>query len=118
MYRFAFVSSIKRECWQLSTYDVSMFRGVGAMEIVAMDMKLRGAYIARQLSFYGVNFNIDEVGLTQEFIKTYDSSVQLVSCFVLNSHLFRGGTYCCSRYLIVVGGADATIYRSGRVNAN
>ena len=26
-------------------------RGVGAMEIVAMDMKLRGMYIARQLSF-------------------------------------------------------------------
>ena len=26
-------------------------RGVGAMEIVAMDMKLRGMYIARQLAF-------------------------------------------------------------------
>ena len=26
-------------------------RGVGAMEVVAMDMKLRGMYIARQLSF-------------------------------------------------------------------
>ncbi|CAG7722769.1 unnamed protein product [Allacma fusca] len=52
-------------------------RGVGAMEIVAMDMKLRGAYIARQLSFHGVNFNVDEVPLVPEFVKTYDASVQL-----------------------------------------
>ncbi|KAA8584287.1 hypothetical protein FQN60_008072, partial [Etheostoma spectabile] len=35
-------------------------RGVGAMEIVAMDMKLRGMYIARQLSFTGVTFKIEE----------------------------------------------------------
>ncbi|TRY94000.1 hypothetical protein DNTS_032821 [Danionella cerebrum] len=35
-------------------------RGVGAMEIVAMDMKLRGMYIARQLSFSGVTFKIEE----------------------------------------------------------
>jgi len=32
------------------------FRGVGAMEIVAMDMKLRGIYIARQLSFQVFQF--------------------------------------------------------------
>ena len=40
-------------------------RGVGAMEIVAMDMKLRGMYIARQLSFSGVQFRIDEVDLSK-----------------------------------------------------
>ena len=33
-------------------------RGVGAMEIVAMDMKLRGMYIARQLSFQ-VELNVE-----------------------------------------------------------
>jgi len=38
-----------------------IFSGVGAMEIVAMDMKLRGMYIARQLSFKGVSFKIEEV---------------------------------------------------------
>lgn len=48
------------------------------MEIVAMDMKLRGTYIARQLSFHGVTFKIEEVPLTKEFIKMYDDSVMLV----------------------------------------
>ncbi|EDW29877.1 GL15866 [Drosophila persimilis] len=51
--------------------------GVGAMEIVAMDMKLRGMYIARQLSFKGVSFKIEEVPLTKEFRKIYDQSVEL-----------------------------------------
>lgn len=49
------------------------------MEIVAMDMKLRGMYIARQLSFHGVTFKIDEVPLSKEFEKVYDESVLLVS---------------------------------------
>lgn len=52
-------------------------RGVGAMEIVAMDMKLRGMYIARQLSFHGVSFKIEEVTLSDDFIKVYDDSVRL-----------------------------------------
>ncbi|XP_067163279.1 protein strawberry notch homolog 1 isoform X2 [Apteryx mantelli] len=52
-------------------------RGVGAMEIVAMDMKLRGMYIARQLSFSGVTFKIDEVLLSQDYVKMYNKSVKL-----------------------------------------
>ncbi|XP_021708010.1 protein strawberry notch isoform X3 [Aedes aegypti] len=52
-------------------------RGVGAMEIVAMDMKLRGMYIARQLSFHGVTFKIEEVPLTKDFKRVYDESVEL-----------------------------------------
>ncbi|KAI5630714.1 p-loop containing NTP hydrolase pore-1 domain-containing protein [Phthorimaea operculella] len=52
-------------------------RGVGAMEIVAMDMKLRGMYIARQLSFHGVSFKIEEVPLSDAFKETYDKSVAL-----------------------------------------
>ncbi|XP_014249419.1 protein strawberry notch-like [Cimex lectularius] len=52
-------------------------RGVGAMEIVAMDMKLRGMYIARQLSFHGVAFKIEEVTLSPDFIKVYNDSVEL-----------------------------------------
>ncbi|KAJ8712673.1 hypothetical protein PYW08_007977 [Mythimna loreyi] len=52
-------------------------RGVGAMEIVAMDMKLRGMYIARQLSFHGVSFKIEEVPLSDAFKETYDKSVEL-----------------------------------------
>uniref|UniRef100_A0A671VFG3 Protein strawberry notch homolog 1 n=1 Tax=Sparus aurata TaxID=8175 RepID=A0A671VFG3_SPAAU len=49
-------------------------RGVGAMEIVAMDMKLRGMYIARQLSFTGVTFKIEEVPLSQKYIHMYNKS--------------------------------------------
>lgn len=52
-------------------------RGVGAMEIVAMDMKLRGMYIARQLSFHGVSFKIEEVPLSESFRETYDKAVAL-----------------------------------------
>merc|ERR1719233_2241032 len=52
-------------------------RGVGAMEIVAMDMKLRGMYIARQLSFQGVSFRIDEVELSKELREVYNHSVDL-----------------------------------------
>ncbi|KAJ7378733.1 Protein strawberry notch 1 [Desmophyllum pertusum] len=52
-------------------------RGVGAMEIVAMDMKLRGMYMTRQLSFAGVTFDIRELPLTKEFIDMYDASVNL-----------------------------------------
>ena len=48
------------------------------MELVAMDMKQRGLYIARQLSFYGVAFHIDEVPLSREFIHMYNASVRLV----------------------------------------
>lgn len=52
-------------------------RGVGAMELVAMDMKLRGMYIARQLSFGGVSFRIEEAPLDSEFKKLYNDSVKL-----------------------------------------
>lgn len=52
-------------------------RGVGAMEIVAMDMKLRGMYMARQLSFSGTTFKIQEIKLNDEYIKMYDDSVKL-----------------------------------------
>jgi hypothetical protein len=57
----------------------ALFRGVGAMEIVAMDMKLRGMYIARQLSFHGVTFKIEEVPLSDAFKETYDKAVALAS---------------------------------------
>lgn len=59
-------------------FVLAYIRGVGAMEIVAMDMKLRGMYIARQLSFQGVTFKIEEVPLTHNYIKMYNKSVRLV----------------------------------------
>ncbi|GBN53243.1 Protein strawberry notch 1 [Araneus ventricosus] len=52
-------------------------RGVGAMELVAMDMKLRGLYMARQLSFAGVTFKIEEIPLSEHFKDMYNESVSL-----------------------------------------
>ena len=48
------------------------------MELVAMDMKLRGMYMARQLSFAGVSFSVNEVQLSERFVEAYDASVELV----------------------------------------
>lgn len=70
------------EIFKKAIYLVFIFffsSGVSAMEIVAMDMKLRGMYIARQLSFHGVSFKIEEVPLSDSFKKAYDDSVDLVS---------------------------------------
>ncbi|XP_010777025.1 si:ch73-63e15.2 [Notothenia coriiceps] len=52
-------------------------RGVGAMEIVAMDMKVSGMYIARQLSFSGVSFRIEEIGLDSDFKVVYNKAARL-----------------------------------------
>ncbi|XP_076009520.1 strawberry notch homolog 2b isoform X2 [Genypterus blacodes] len=52
-------------------------RGVGAMEIVAMDMKVSGMYIARQLSFSGVSFRIEEIGLDNDFKLVYNKAARL-----------------------------------------
>ena len=52
-------------------------RGVGAMELVAIDMKLSGRYIARQLSFKGVDFEIVEVNLSEQDEQLYDECVGL-----------------------------------------
>ncbi|TRZ02814.1 hypothetical protein DNTS_026424, partial [Danionella cerebrum] len=52
-------------------------RGVGAMEIVAMDMKVSGMYIARQLSFSGVSFRIEEINLDDDFKLVYNKAAKL-----------------------------------------
>ncbi|XP_012789584.2 protein strawberry notch homolog 2 isoform X1 [Sorex araneus] len=52
-------------------------RGVGAMEIVAMDMKVSGMYIARQLSFSGVTFRIEEIPLAPSFERIYNRAALL-----------------------------------------
>ena len=48
------------------------------MELVALDLKLRGTYLARQLGFKGVSFNIVDVPFDFKFQRTYDESVKLV----------------------------------------
>lgn len=53
------------------------------MEIVAMDMKVSGMYIARQLSFSGVSFRIEEIGLDSDFKLVYNKAAKLVSIMPL-----------------------------------
>lgn len=48
------------------------------MEIVAMDMKVSGMYIARQLSFSGVTFRIEEIPLSPVFEQVYNRAARLV----------------------------------------
>uniref|UniRef100_A0A8D2E244 Protein strawberry notch homolog 2 n=1 Tax=Sciurus vulgaris TaxID=55149 RepID=A0A8D2E244_SCIVU len=57
-------------------------RGVGAMEIVAMDMKVSGMYIARQLSFSGVTFRIEEIPLSPAFERVYNRAALLAADWV------------------------------------
>uniref|UniRef100_A0A8C6YQ14 Protein strawberry notch homolog 2 n=1 Tax=Nothoprocta perdicaria TaxID=30464 RepID=A0A8C6YQ14_NOTPE len=57
-------------------------RGVGAMEIVAMDMKVSGMYIARQLSFTGVTFRIEEIPLDEQYKTVYDKAARLAADWI------------------------------------
>lgn len=52
-------------------------RGVGAMELVAVDLKMRGSYIARQLSFKTTSFEIRVAELDDKFVRVYDECVDL-----------------------------------------
>lgn len=46
-----------------------------------MDMKVSGMYIARQLSFSGVTFRIEEIPLDPEYKLVYNRAAQMVrSC--------------------------------------
>ena len=48
------------------------------MELVAMDMKERGMYIARQLSFHEVSFKVEDVPIEDDFAQVYDDATRLV----------------------------------------
>lgn len=52
-------------------------RGVGAMELVAVDLKMRGSYMARQLSFKTTSFDIKIAELDEKFVALYDRCVDL-----------------------------------------
>ena len=51
--------------------------GVSAMEVVALDLKWQGIFLARQLSFAGATFEIREVDLDLNFQIVYDRAVKL-----------------------------------------
>ncbi|KAH9315300.1 hypothetical protein KI387_023927, partial [Taxus chinensis] len=51
-------------------------RGVGALELVAMDMKARGMYVCRTLSFQRAEFEVVEVPLDPGMMKMYTEATQ------------------------------------------
>jgi hypothetical protein len=49
-------------------------RGVGAMEMLALEMKRKGIFLARTLSWTGAEFHTLEVTLSDESIRMYDGA--------------------------------------------
>ncbi len=47
------------------------------MELLAMQMKQSGKYLARALSFKGATFEVVDVELSKQFEDMYDASVKL-----------------------------------------
>ncbi|KAL1559922.1 udp-glycosyltransferase [Salvia divinorum] len=50
--------------------------GVGALELVAMDMKARGMYVCRTLSYKGVEFEVVEVPLEAKMMEMYEHAAE------------------------------------------
>ena len=50
-------------------------RGVGALEMLALEMKSKGVFLARTLSWDGAEFQTLEVNLTKDQISMYDAAV-------------------------------------------
>ncbi|XP_057486377.1 protein FORGETTER 1-like isoform X5 [Actinidia eriantha] len=50
--------------------------GVGALELVAMDMKARGMYVCRTLSYQGVEFEIVEAPLEAKMMEMYKKAAE------------------------------------------
>ena len=51
-------------------------RGVGAMEMLALEMKRKGMFLARTLSWDGADFETVEVRLSSPQVRRYDLAVQ------------------------------------------
>lgn len=62
--------------------------GPSAMELLCMQMKQSGKYLARSLSFKGSSFEVVDVPLTKNFEDMYDASVSLWRLVV---HAFERG---------------------------
>lgn len=50
--------------------------GVGALELVAMDMKARGMYVCRTLSYEGAEFEVVEVPLEAKMMEVYKKAAE------------------------------------------
>ncbi|XP_078433295.1 RING/FYVE/PHD zinc finger superfamily protein isoform X2 [Wolffia australiana] len=50
--------------------------GVGALELVAMDMKARGMYVCRNLSYKGTDFEVIEAPLEDKMMSMYNKAAE------------------------------------------
>lgn len=53
-------------------------RGVAGLEQLAMELKLKGVFLSRQISYEGVKFIKDEVHMSDDFKIIYKMSTELV----------------------------------------
>ncbi|KAL7444868.1 hypothetical protein ACHAXM_009693 [Skeletonema potamos] len=56
--------------------DALTRRGVGAMEMLALEMKRKGLFLARTLSWEGADFHTVEVRLCEKQVASYDGAVK------------------------------------------
>ncbi|CAH9053117.1 unnamed protein product [Cuscuta epithymum] len=69
--------------------------GVGALELVAMDMKARGMYVCRTLSYKGVEFEVVEVPLEPKMMDIYKKAAEFwaeLRVELLSASTFIGDT--------------------------
>eukprot|EP00960_Hanusia_phi_P031411 749277-Hanusia_phi.AAC.4 len=60
--------------------------GVAAMELLAIQMKASGQYLARSLAFKGATFEVVNLNLTEEFREMYDNAAKLWLDFISALH--------------------------------
>ena len=51
--------------------------GIAFLEMLCCDIKSKGAFLSRQLSFQGCGFSIEEAVMTVEMAEMYEESVQV-----------------------------------------
>ena len=51
-------------------------RGIGSLEMLALEMKQMGTFVARTLSWDGAEFDTMEIALSREHVRQYDAAVQ------------------------------------------
>ena len=68
--------SISKFCNFSAFYDSLSSRGLGSLELLALELKQQGSFIARTLSFKGAEFFTAQVALTCDQERTYDLAVE------------------------------------------
>lgn len=64
------------------------FRGLGALELLSMEMKMRGVFISRHISYDGVGMKYIKIPATAELTYVYDLCCQMVKFFTQNLNGF------------------------------